>query len=166
MSVPPDLLRYASDYPADTVLRDYVDVESGLRMLIVRGPFSFCAYVGVKADHTLAGLEELRFSCHHSITFSDWGSEGTWREKEFYWWGWDYAHFTDYIDWEMSLPEDASPELRRFCAEINKGKVKYSGRALKNWTLGEVVEDTLDVMMELKHSLLASERYAGLVIAH
>src|SRR3546814_20921807 len=85
--MPPDHLRVASDYPCGTVLRVYSDPVSGLRMLVVRGPFSFCSYVGVHADHALASLEELEFDCHFGINFRNWGQPGTLWEENWFWGG-------------------------------------------------------------------------------
>lgn len=163
---PSDLLQFASDYPIGTVLRDYVDPDSGLRMLILRGPFSFCAYVGAHADHAMAGLDELEFDCHCGITFQEWGQAGTPWEENWFWWGWDYAHFMDAIPWEESLPEDATPEQRRVMALISEqlNAADFLGQRPKQKTLGQVVEDTLDVMMELKEALIQSEKFASLAV--
>lgn len=161
---PTDLLRFASDYPVGTLLRDFVDPDSGLRMMVVRGPFSFCAYVGVKADHALAGLEELEFSCHHGVTFQQWGAADSQWPEGWYWWGWDYAHFTDFIDFEGALPADAPPEVREHTAKMQRQLMDGLGHSRpKNWALGEVVEDTLDVMMELKQALTQSAEWASLL---
>lgn len=163
---PPDLLRFASDYPVGTVLRDYTDPDSGLRMLVVRGPFSFCSYVGVHADHALASLEELEFDCHFGINFRNWGQPGTLWEENWFWWGWDYAHFMDAIPWEESLPNDATPEQRQIIARLSSQLqgTDFFGNRPKNRPLGEVVEETMDVMMELKEALIQSERFASLAV--
>lgn len=73
--------RYAADFAPGTTLHDHIDPESGLRLLVVRGPFTFCGYLGVKADHALAGLEELEFPCHCGVSYQTWGAAGTpWEE--------------------------------------------------------------------------------------
>ena len=163
MTTPPDLLCYATDFPAGTILRDHIDPDSGLRMLVMRGPFSFCAYVGVPADHTLAGLPDLEFECHFGITFSQWGREDTPWEKGWYWWGWDYAHYLDHIDWEGLLPLEAPPEEQKAMQEFSQGFQGMFNRSGTNHTLGSVVEDALDVMMSLKAALQESEQFSSLL---
>ena len=159
--------RFATHFPVGSVPRDYVDPESGLRYLIVRGPYSWCGYVGVKADHALAGLEEFEFPCHFGVTFSGWGSADGPRPEGWYWWGWDYAHFTDRIDFLGSLPDDVPAEIR---AEMEKLDRMFQRDAIwkhttpKNWSLDEVAEDAMDVLMELKDALLLSEEFAKLVV--
>ncbi|MNR71454.1 hypothetical protein D3C71_20800 [compost metagenome] len=162
----PDLLMFASDVAPGTTLRDIVDPDSGLRLLVTRGSYAFCAYVGVQADHSLAGLEDLRFDCHHGVNWSQWGEpDSPWAEG-WYWWGWDYGHASDHVDFEGSVPDDAPVEVRqamaRFQALLAAGPLR---RRTKNWTLGEVVEDGLDVLMELKQALQHTENLAALVMA-
>ena len=163
MSEPPDLLRFASDFPPETVLRDYTDEASGLRMLVVRGPLSFCAYVGVRASHLLAELAELRIESKR-FNFQDWGAPDTVWPQGWYWWGWDYAHAWDQVDLESSMPDDTPAELRAALLAIQSRP--YGDRPRKNWTLGEVAEDALDVLMELKQALTENEKLAALVLAH
>lgn len=151
--------RYARDFLSDAPLRDYVDPESGLRVLVLRGTLSFCAYVGVKADHALAGLEELEFKCHCGITFQTWGRANSLWPEGWYWWGWDYAHCTDAFD----LPGIDDPKIKQQLEEFQARLADmFGGLSLpdripsKKWTLEEVFEDALDVMMELKEALNVS----------
>lgn len=161
MTTPTDILQYAEDYPEGTTLRDYEDPESGLRMLVTKGPFSYCAYVGIRAEHPLAGIPHLRFSCHHGITFSGWGVEGSMRPAGYYWWGWDYGHCTDYVDWELTLPPDAPRPLQEAMARLSDLRQR-SGEAFsqKRWTLGEVAEEAMDALLELKQWLKDHEQEA------
>ena len=72
------------------------EFDEGLRFIIMRGPASLCAYVGVPLDHPLAGHSygDLPMEAHGGLTYADKG-EGKWPEG-FFWYGWDYAHYGDY----------------------------------------------------------------------
>ncbi|KWA83853.1 hypothetical protein WL29_21035 [Burkholderia ubonensis] len=187
--------RYVADFPHGAVLRDHLDPESGLRVLVVRGPFSFLGYVGVRADHTLAELEDLHFQCHWGITFNGWGDTDSFREPGWYWWGWDYAHGLDHVDYVASLPPEASDEDKALAARMNQqlenlvaeffrtpddrqadedaateacGDVQLAIPQLeplprKKWTVNEVFEDALDVLMELKAGLEQSQTLSVLL---
>jgi hypothetical protein len=53
----------------------YDKVRNGFRLLIMRGPLSWCSYIGVNQDSPLAGLAyqavELQgFECHGGLTYS------------------------------------------------------------------------------------------------
>jgi hypothetical protein len=138
-----------------------------LRLLVVRGPGSFCAYLGVKADHALAGLEELEFPCHCGVTFQAWGAAGTPWETGWYWWGWDYAHFMDAADFTTELPPDAPEEVREALRELSamrNNRPLMGGFRPKNWTVEEVFEDGLDALFELKTALEANEKLAATLL--
>lgn len=72
------------------------DADEGCRFVILRGPCSVCAYVGIPATHPLAGMnyDQVPLNVHGGLTFSDKGDflglAGWW----FY--GWDYAHCGDF----------------------------------------------------------------------
>lgn len=152
--------QYASDFHEGTVLRNYVDPASGLRVLVVRSFASFCAYVGVQSDHPIAGLEELEFKCHFGITFQSWGRAGSVWPEGWYWWGWDYAHFTDalYLPWmAMDVESDELKQLRQSVERMGASMGFSHGQAPKKWTLDEVFEDAMDVLMHLKTALEHSD---------
>lgn len=99
------LLQLASDFPPGAKIRDVMDKETGIRILVSRGWLGFCCYLGVPAEHLLAGVEDLRITCPGGITFQEWGSEGTLWEPGWYWWGWDYQHAGDKLDLDGPLQE-------------------------------------------------------------
>lgn len=82
-----------NDYPQkiyyDWMHRDY-------RCLVMRGPVSLCAYIGVPPEHRYYGKDynEVDLRCHYGLTFSSEG-DGKIRPKGYWWFGWDYAHFGD-----------------------------------------------------------------------
>ena len=144
------------------MLRDYVDPASGLRILVTRGFASFCAYVGVQADHALAGLETLDFGCHFGITLQTWGQADTVWPEGWYWWGWDYGHYTDAMEFPAELTEDVDSvfhELQEALARLTSAVGgKPTRPSCKRWTLDEVFEDAVDVLMNLKTALEQSEQ--------
>lgn len=74
------------------------------RALIKTGPCgSFCAYVGVPADSTLAGqpYDDVPLRVHGGLTFGSEGGHG-W-PGGWYWYGWDYAHSGDFMDFAPRL---------------------------------------------------------------
>src|SRR3546814_20457191 len=72
----------------------------------------------------------------------------------------------DAIPWEESLPNDATPEQRQIIARLSSQLqgTDFFGNRPKNRPLGEVVEETMDVMMELQEALIQSERFASLAV--
>lgn len=151
--------RFARDYTCDgTLIKDVVDPNSGLRVIVIRGGFSFCAYVGVQQTHVFAGLEELCFRCHHSITFKGWG-DGLLRPEGWFWWGWDYAHAGDVI--EIADIEALPQELQKQLGDLaRRFLIQAEGREAKDWTIEEVLEDALDVLMTLSGELREIEMRA------
>lgn len=165
MSYQDTSLLFASDFPVGSKVRDFTDPESGLRILVLKGTFSFCAYVGVESHHVIAGLEELEFDCHWGITYQDWGQDGSARQAGWYWWGWDYCHAFDTVDFGGSLPPNASKAQRAAAQEAEEllnNMSNVMGRKTKNWTVAEVCEDAFDVLTTLKISLKHSETLAYL----
>jgi len=68
----------------------------GLRCLIMRGPCSLCAYIGIPLDHILAnkGYDDVPLAVHGGLTYASAG-DGSHFPAGLYWYGWDYAHFGD-----------------------------------------------------------------------
>ncbi len=88
--------------------------ENGVRVLIMRGASSLCAYIGIPEDHPLAGFkyDTLPIRCHGGLTFgqkgqgrrvTDDGTERGWPEG-YYWYGWDYGHSGDYATYYDEMP--------------------------------------------------------------
>ena len=131
---------------------------------MTRGYTSFCAYVGVRADHALESLEELEFSCHWGITFRGNASAEMPLDAEWYWWGWDYAHAFDAFEFPpetIAALEEHLEDHPGLTALLGAGE--RHGRNRKRWTLDEVFEDALDVVMDLKNALSHSKELAGLL---
>jgi hypothetical protein len=163
MSNPPpkSLFRYADDFPVGTVCADFQDAETGLRAVVLRGPFSFCAYVGAPENHALYALEELEFSCHCGITYRGSASDLMAGAQGWYFFGWDYAHAWDRVAspeldelfkrMKDTLPQDVANVFNRFGAGEHK---------TKRWTVEEVTEDLFDALLELKYALARSSKYS------
>lgn len=107
---------------ADPVGTVYVDkIADGIRFLVMRGPTSLCAYVGVPLDHPIAGMDynDIDLQVHGGLTFGREGA-GTF-PAGWYWYGWDYSHCDDKSFYDL----------------------KYnSSRNGKPWTVEDVVKDS------------------------
>ncbi|PNG49820.1 MULTISPECIES: hypothetical protein [unclassified Variovorax] len=154
--------KFVSDFREGELLYDHTDPESGLRLLVTRGGFCFCAYVGVEADHTLAGLDDFSFPCHWGVNFTTWGKPGTSWPEGWFWWGWDYGHAFDARDFLADLPEDTPESLRELLRQTDSRRMEPGPGVprVKNWTLDAVILDGLDVVMELREALQASNEFS------
>lgn len=159
---PKRLYRYANDFSVGAVCVDFQDAETGLRGVVLRGPFSFCAYVGAPENHALYELAELEFSCHYGITYTGPGTDLVTGEEGWYFFGWDYAHAWDQMAFEGHdelCREMADQQMPPDIAEAFKRLGMGRPRA-KRWTVEEVTEDLFDALLELKHALARSRGYS------
>ena len=97
--------------PAGTIYRD--EKEDGFRFIILRGPGSLCAYIGVKknssyhkallfdeVENTIDNIPdydtkvERSLDVHGGVTFKGEG-DNKFLPKGYYFFGWDYAHAGD-----------------------------------------------------------------------
>lgn len=81
------------------------EFDEGVRFIILRGPGSLCAYVGVSVDHPLAGwdYDDLPVSAHGGLTYSGINVHG---DGSTYWYGWDYNHSGDKSAWDSPYTRD------------------------------------------------------------
>ena len=119
-----------------TIIHDIFD--EGVRFLVMRGPASLCAYVGIPVKHPLAGFDynDLpNVDAHGGLTFASLGSkESSWPE-EFYWYGWDYGHSRDYNFYN----DDPSMKALGF---------NHSDE--KKWLLEDVISDSWSAINDFK----------------
>lgn len=103
-----------------TIVRDFY--EEGIRVIVMKGPFHWCAYLGIELDHPLAGYayDLLAIDVHGGLTFSREGDGKVW-PKGFWWYGWDYGHAGDWSSYY----------------EVNDPRWNSE----KRWTLKEVTEE-------------------------
>jgi hypothetical protein len=140
-------LQYVDDFAEGAVVRDFNDRDTTLRGLVVRGPYSWCAYVGAPVGHFLSTFEELEFNCHWGITFRGRGEAGSPLPSDHFWFGWDYGHAGD----------------ATLLSALTDGLDVRLGR-LKRWTVDEVAEHVLDVMLPLREQVLRSDALARVVL--
>jgi len=99
--------------------------KDGVRFIVLRGPGTLCAYVGIPIDHPLAGFnydDIPSIEVHGGLTYSgDILDDG-----KYYWYGWDYGHCDDYVFYYDSSPLE--------------GKFDHSKK--KKWLVEDVVEDS------------------------
>ena len=118
--------------------------EDGVRRLILNMKGShFTQYIGIPKGHPLAGFsyDDIPLNCHYGLTFSGEG-EGKLTAKDFYWYGWDYAHSGDYTYFE----------------KMKNDKLFKKSNNEKDWTFKEVIEDGRDVVYDFKRLIKLSER--------
>ena len=86
--------------PAPTIYADWTEGE--YRCLVMRGPCSLCAYVGVKEGHPLYEKDYLNLDvdCHYGLTYAGMGDD-KYRPSGYWWLGWDYGHFGDMAFYDL-----------------------------------------------------------------
>ena len=129
-----DLLSHKelAEIKSATILEDAT--HEGIRYIIMRGPASLTAYLGIPLDHPLTKVDydDIDLGVHGGLTFA--GAGDGLRPEELYWIGWDYGHcfdisFYDYeygvlhesIGWTVPMVRDeiftAIPELKKLMEE-------------------------------------------------
>lgn len=122
----------------DAVGTIYVDRhEDGLRFLVMRGPASLCAYLGVPKSHPLAGhsYDDVTINCHGGLTFASEGGFKTF-PSEWFWYGWDYSHLDDACFYDLRYEKDSGDH---------------------KWTVEEVEGDSWGAICDFKHLMKLSE---------
>lgn len=117
----------------DEVGKIYADwMDGDCRCIVMRGPVSICAYVGVRQGHPLYQVDynDIDIDCHGGLTFSRGGNK--YRPLGYWWLGWDYGHYGDkafyYLDPRMSFLSDNGEH---------------------GWTPDEVLSEIPDVLKQL-----------------
>jgi len=115
-----------------TVLEDAVFEK--VRYLIMRGPCSLTAYLGVPLGCAYAGqkYDDIPIEVHGGFTFAEYGKDGTSWSEGYYWIGWDYAHAWDAVFYNTI----------------------YSYRNIR-YTLPMVRDDVLDIISQFGEEILA-----------
>ena len=128
----------------------YDAIDNGVRILVMRGPTSMCAYLGCPKDHPLAGFEydDIPLSVHGGLAFGGEGGKG-W-PAGWYWYGWDYSHSGDYSTYYDRLTSELLPEGHK-------------------WTVKEVTDEAKDATWDFRRIMLLAEKCAlkdsGLLLA-
>jgi hypothetical protein len=146
--------------------------SSGGAFLILRGGFSLTAYLGVPLCHpasnasyeSLLSDNDWQRNIHGGINFSEPG-DGVHLPSDFYWFGWDYAHCTDF--------KMRDPDFRNLSSDVQNQLLKLE-RLLNDltktkkraWTVKEVLEDSRSAIeafnRALKHWLESRDTLAKL----
>ena len=118
-----------------TVLKDWF--EDNIRCLILRGPSSLCAYLGIPTKHPLAGFEydDIPLECHGGLTFcGEGGGKDIYRPAGLYWYGWDYSHYKDYAFYYDTIAFER----------------EYNHSDEKKWLVEDVMEDMRSTLYDFK----------------
>lgn len=133
-----------------TRLREWNEGE--VKCVIIRSSASLCAYLGIPANHRLAGknYDLMGIYCHGGLTFSDEG-DGTYLPKDYWFYGWDYAHVGDYPFYaDMSILQDAyekDPAIKAWRSEQTK------------WLVQHVLTDMQESIADFQRLKYRSERW-------
>jgi hypothetical protein len=118
--------------------------DEGLRFIVLRGPASLCAYVGVAEHHPLAcvdNYDDLPVQAHGGLTYGKkGGGEKAFLPTGFMWWGWDYAHCDDATTYDYTIPQMTPRETDH------------------KWTPEEVDRDSWSALYDFKKLLRIAER--------
>lgn len=108
----------------------YDKERKGCHLIIRFGGASLCAYIGVPRGHRLAE-KELDMPCHGGVTFFSYGDTGCCWRKDWFYWGWDYAHSGDCLLFHDDMPGLASvlPLLKKW----DFGDVKKELEEVYKW---------------------------------
>jgi hypothetical protein len=115
--------------------------EDGIHVLVMRGPFSLCAYLGIPQGHPLAGFnyEDIPLRVHGGLTFGKEG-DGDWRPAGEYWYGWDYAHAGDFAFYDLVYQN----AIQKMTAKDHKW-ARIKGH---KWTPDEVIEEARNALYD------------------
>lgn len=104
----------------------------GIPFVILRGPCSLCAYLGIPPEHPLAGknYDDINLSVHGGLTFGDFG-DGEWRPKGKYWIGWDYGHWHDRCFYDLEFPMNLKLDWHEWTVDEVYAEVKEAAAELK-----------------------------------
>lgn len=107
-----------------TIIDDWF--EDGVRCMIMRGPFSLCAYFGIPLDHPLAGKEydAVPLDCHGGLTFSRAG-DGHYYPSGYWWYGWDYGQSRDKCFYNL-LSRRSNNDEREWLAKEVRDEMRMS----------------------------------------
>ena len=114
------------------------EFRDGMRFIIMKGPASLCAYIGLPIQHPLSGYDYdiIPLDCHGGLTYS--GKGDGYRPEGFWWYGWDYAHSGD----------------RCFYDDKYGDKLKED----KKWTVEKVIDDAWASIYTMKHLMELAEK--------
>ena len=114
------------------------------RFRVVRSACSFCGYVGLPIWHPLAWFHYYRIDLEPHGGFTFGGCRLDPDNRKIKWYGWDYAHLWDRLvlgPEEMKVLKKLPGWPERFPSFTVDGH---------NWTMGEVLEETGEILTEFR----------------
>ena len=98
-------------------------MENGVRYLIMRGPSSINAYMGVPQNHPLWGFDydSIPLDVHGGLTYASEG-KGHW-PAGWWWYGWDYAHAGDDVFYYLDGKTPAILRGEQWTVEKIRGEI-------------------------------------------
>lgn len=114
------------------------------RFRVVRSTCSFCGYVGLPTWHPLAWFhyDRIELDPHGGFTFSGCRLDPDHRKIK--WYGWDYAHLFDRFV--------LSPQEMKALKKLPGWPERFPSFTVDghNWTMGEVLEETGEILTEFR----------------
>ena len=125
--------------PSGTILKHWKD--GMLDIIIMRGPSSLCAYIGVPKDHPLSGKGYItvNLKCYCGLTYGNPTSPNNYKDSEHYYFGWHYDRENDYCFYYDH------PILS-----------KYDHSHYKKWLLQDVEKDMEESIIHFKKTIWLS----------
>lgn len=138
-----------ADDPVGTIYHD--EQTEGLRIIVMRGPASVNAYIGVPDGHPLAGFDYdslPNVEVHGGLTYASSGGK-EW-PKGWYWYGWDYAHAGDRSLYDAKI------------------RVLVGDRASREheWTPAEVIKEAQQAVYQFVTLARFAERVRANAVQH
>lgn len=134
----------AQDKDGTVYVREPLKTKPPTLLVILKGPASLCAYVGIPASHPMAGkdYDHVDLDVHGGLTYSDAELINV-PEDKYYWYGWDYAHGGDKSFYELS------PTIREMRKRLGVDfHIKDHG-----WTVPDVYRDAYRILPSLRKLL-------------
>ncbi len=147
LDFPKDQWEEAAALESGTIVRDWFD--EGIRILIMTGPASFNAYLGLPLDHPLAGFDydSIHINAHGGLTFASKGDR--YLPSGYYWYGLDYTHLGDKNFY--TIKEETKHIFEKF-PKLHENETA--------WTIEMIEKDLWSTIYDMKALMKLAERIA------
>ena len=123
--------------------------EKDIQLMIRRG-MAWCAYVGIPMKYRITkNYNDIDIECHGGLTFGEKGVDDSEYKKGYFWYGWDYGHFGDYVHYSVEMEgkkfDKRTKDYKAVKTVFNEMNKSHKENGDKDWKLSEVVSDLFDV---------------------
>lgn len=137
------------------VKKDWITKSGHRAVIVLTSPClpHYCGYVGVKANNSQFEKEYdsiENINIHEGLIYSDRKEDyPVTKSKDIWWFGFDTAHFNDYIDWEAGKELLETEEEKKENKEMKKIMNNHDGSTLR--TLEYVYNQCESLSRQLKN---------------